>query len=190
MQSLNVETSRLLGGYYLGGNTSQILYAGSLLLLPVNSHLPIHRNCYVLPTLYIPELHDLVPFTRQLSPSARLLRVLLNRFILPPIRLEPRRPQPVPARLPDRHRLPCHLDRKISHQLLRDRPQHRLIQASPPLAALPGVSRYFDAASSYRSLQNPNTSIHPHAPEFGLNHSPVEPLAFSPVSATIPCRVQ
>jgi mRNA-degrading endonuclease HigB of HigAB toxin-antitoxin module len=51
-------------------------------LLPILPHHSIHRHRHIPMPLHIPKLHHLMPIPRQLPPPARLLRILLNRFLI------------------------------------------------------------------------------------------------------------
>src|SRR5580704_3134913 len=86
----------------------------------INPHLTIHRNGNKFIRLHVLELHHLMPFPCQLSPSAGLLRVLLNRLIFPTVHLEHHRPEATGTRPANRNSLALHLDGVAFHHLLRD----------------------------------------------------------------------
>src|SRR5689334_20666618 len=72
-----------------------------------------------------------MPRPRQLPPSTRLLRILLNRLIFSPTHQKPHHPQSHPPHafnLPTRH---------LPHHLLRHRPQSLLIHTNPVSSELP-----------------------------------------------------
>ena len=89
---------------------------------------PSTASAYILLQLQIAKLHYPMPLPRQLPPAARLLRILLNRLILPPSQQEPDRPKPAfsspgyAERPPTRHNL------VPAHHLFRHRLHHRMIQ--------------------------------------------------------------
>ncbi len=63
------------------------------LLKRMVSAVGIHRNGNKSVRRPILELHDRMPFPRQLAPPAGLLGVLLNRLTFPPLNLERHRPE-------------------------------------------------------------------------------------------------
>src|SRR6266851_972914 len=63
------------------------------LFFPILPNFPIHRDRHVFPCLQIPKLHHPMPFTGEFSPSARLLRILLDGLVLPPTHRKPDRPK-------------------------------------------------------------------------------------------------
>jgi len=100
---------------------------------PEFRNLLVHDHRHILLRSQIPELHDPSSLARQLSPPARLVRILLDRLVLSPIHHEscgpePPRPGPPHARTPpvDHHRGPA-------HQLLRHRSQNLVIHRKAQL---------------------------------------------------------
>ena len=67
------------------------------------------------------ELHDLMTAASQLSPSARLLRILLNGFVLVPLNTEFGGFQMLPTCTADGCGYPAHANRSAGHQLRGDR---------------------------------------------------------------------
>src|SRR5271165_2631371 len=83
----------------------------------VNPHLPINHDRHKSVGLGVLELHDLMPLSCQLSPSARLLWILLNGFEFPPVHREGYCPEPMSAGAADGHGLSVDIDGVVAHHL-------------------------------------------------------------------------
>jgi len=111
---------------------------GALAPVSILRNLPIYHRRHILPRPQIPKLHHPMPFPRQLSPPARLLRILLNPLILHSIHHKPHRPK-LPRSSPrDSRHLPPNADLQRCHHLLRHRFQnlpihHVFTRKSDPL---------------------------------------------------------
>src|SRR5215472_12071474 len=90
-------------------------------------NLPIHYGGHILPRTQIPHLHDAMPVSRQLSPLARLLRILLNRLILHAVHHKPNGPKAPRSSSHHAQSFPADTDLSRSHHLLRDRLQNFMI---------------------------------------------------------------
>src|SRR6266576_3454500 len=122
--------------------------------LPIHDHFPIHRRSHILPAQHIAKLHHPMSLARQFPPPTRLLRILLNRLILPPIHLELRRLQTMPARLLHHSRLPGQFNLSASDQLFRHQLQNFPIDSlhpsrSSPVNTQPSTLSQFGHASHF-----------------------------------------
>jgi hypothetical protein len=86
----------------------------------INGDFSINDHCYESVYSAVLKLHHLTPFSCQLSPSARLLGILLDGLKLPPVHRERQRPESIFARVTDGQRLSVHINCIAAHHLLRD----------------------------------------------------------------------
>jgi len=96
------------------------MVSGSLaptLAAPVDRYHAIHRNRHELVRLHFLKLDDLMSAPGKLTPTARLIRVLLNRFVLGSPYGEGHRPEALLAGAADGEPLAPHLNLVSAHHL-------------------------------------------------------------------------
>lgn len=76
----------------------------------INGDFSINDRCYESVYSAVLKLHHLTPCSCQLPPSARLLGILFNGHIFPPVHGESQRPESVLTRATDGHGLPVHVN--------------------------------------------------------------------------------
>src|SRR5579863_1637293 len=129
-------------------------------------HLSIDDHSHILSRSNIPDLHHPVSLARQLSPPARLLRILFDRLILSPAHLDAHRPK-LPRPSPRHPRsLPLQDDLRPSHHLLRHRNQKRMIQH------VPAFSELLSSRARFRLVLRQLGFPKPIPPKHSTNSSP------------------
>jgi hypothetical protein len=111
---------------------SRALCARRGILSRILPKLPIHCHAHILVRSKVAKLHHPMPLPRQLTPRARLFRILLDRLVLPPAQNKPHRPKPP---RPSPHHPPCpplHHNLGSTHKLLRNGNQNRVFQHDHP----------------------------------------------------------